>query len=166
MSDSLSLSLNTSNLVQTAGGPSDTDPDSPGYDDEEPASDALMHSSVCRGGKLQIACTQNADKAANYIAPVYSLWDGSMYTEFTKWGYKDDNANPARAAQCDFSSNSHDVQSFFNALKMYSRSSAAGGPNICYTIIHFDGPTVKLGPDGQMPARYNQRYDADGKDTG
>jgi hypothetical protein len=101
LSDSLSLSLNTSDIVQTAGGPSDTDPDddneddneddpdSPGYDEEEPASDALMHSSICRGGKLQIACTQNADKAANYIAPVYSLWDGSMYTDFTTWGYKD-----------------------------------------------------------------------------
>jgi hypothetical protein len=146
-----SLSLNVSNINFGIGKPGtagDDDPDdsdppsSPGYD-EELASDFLWGTCYCRGAKLFVAMTQNPDQAQNFITPINSPWDGTMYTELTTWGGNDVSSDPTRVIRCDFSANGRDMQTAFDALGIDTRSSLAGGSNVCFTLEHCNGPTVK-----------------------
>jgi hypothetical protein len=106
--DSLSLN-NISNLdfgigkLGTVGNddPDDSDPPSSPEYDEEPASDLLWGTCYCRGAKLFVAMTQNPDQAQNFITPINSPWDGTMYTELTTWGYNDVRSDPTRVIRCE-----------------------------------------------------------------
>jgi hypothetical protein len=87
-----------------------------------------------------------------------------MYTELTTWGYNDVRSDPTRVIKCDFSANGRDMQTAFDALGIDTRSSLAGGSNICFTLEHCNGPTVKRGANGEVPTLMWQRYDAHGKE--
>jgi hypothetical protein len=52
----------------------------------------------------------------------------------------------------------------FSDLGISTTSKSQGGSNQCFQIQHYDSPAVKLGDDGKMPEKANQRYDVCGKE--
>ncbi|KAI2487463.1 Vacuolar amino acid transporter protein 1 [Pyrenophora tritici-repentis] len=96
-----------------------------------------------------------------------SPFDGDLIDELREWGYNDDNDALAKQAdpECNFDSrDGHMLAKAFRELKIGTKSKNKGGPNQCFLIEHFDGPAVKKGDGGQLPAKTDQRYDVCGKE--
>ncbi|OAL46996.1 hypothetical protein IQ07DRAFT_479568, partial [Pyrenochaeta sp. DS3sAY3a] len=126
------------------------------------AGDPLWEAAKCKGNNLYHGMAFNEDQAVAYINPIVSPWDGPMTTEMTTWGYADDTESPMRRLDCDFASY-HRMRRAFEALGADPRVSGYGGPNKCFTILHYNSPAVERGPDGQMPARDFQYYNVNGR---
>lgn len=127
-----------------------------------PAGDPLWEAAKCKGNNLYHGMAFNEDQAVAYINPIVSPWDGPMTTEMATWGYADDTASPMRQLDCDFA-NYHRMRRAFEALGADPRVSGYGGPNKCFTILHYNSPAVERQPDGQMPPRDFQYYTVNGR---
>jgi hypothetical protein len=114
---------------------------------------AVWFKAVCNGQKLFQAMTTPADTAARFITSVHSSFDGTLTRELRDWGYNED-VSFLDAEKCDFD----DVKRAFDDMQTGIRSQSRGGPNQCFQVNHYDGPTVLPSPDGQRPAIDSQRY--------
>jgi hypothetical protein len=102
---------------------------------------AVWFKAVCDGRKLFQAMTASAATAGNFITPVPSRWVGTLYNEFRDWGYNDFRDDH----KCDFS----EAARAFAAMGIDTRSAMNGGPNQCFQVDHYNGPTVFRDPSGQ-----------------
>jgi hypothetical protein len=136
-----------------------SDPPSPEPDTNE----AVWQKALCNGQKLYQAMIRDSDQIANFIAP--STFDGDMKAELEAWGYSDLTGESYYDAHCDFESGA-DRHSAFDAMGIDKRASAAGGPNKCFHVQHYNSAKVKRQPpDYKMPQLSEQRYDEpDGKE--
>ncbi|KAH7091636.1 hypothetical protein FB567DRAFT_436058 [Paraphoma chrysanthemicola] len=118
---------------------------------------------VCRGGKLHMAMCSDSTKAATFLQPVNSPWDGDLINELEKWGYSD-NSEFIEEDDCNFDSEDQPLGRAFDELDIDPEPSERDGPNHCFELIHADGPKVKRLPNNQMPKPVDQRYEVDGNE--
>ncbi|RAQ99818.1 vacuolar amino acid transporter 1 [Stemphylium lycopersici] len=120
--------------------------------------------SVARGAKLlQGMRGSDAEAATLYRldSTAESPFDGHLFDKLREWGYNDNNDALAKQAdpECNFDSrDGHMLKKAFGDLGIETKSNGQGGPNQCFLIEHSNGPAVKLGDDGKMPAKADQRY--------
>lgn len=122
----------------------------------------LWHRATCRGNRLLLGTTLNPDQAALHVTPLTTPWHGTLVNEMATWGYSDDSDNPRRIDDCDFTI-SGDLQRVFEGLRLDPRNSRQGGPNHCFTIVHYSGPAVERNRDGSMPPLSEQHYVVNGR---
>ncbi|KAG9387779.1 Vacuolar amino acid transporter protein 1 [Pyrenophora tritici-repentis] len=134
------------------------------------ADNDLWTLAVARGAKLLQGMKASDTEAATLYGlgtTAESPFDGDLIDELREWGYNDDNDALAKQAdpECNFDSrDGHMLAKAFRELKIGTKSKNKGGPNQCFLIEHFDGPAVKKGDGGQLPAKTDQRYDVCGKE--
>jgi hypothetical protein len=134
------------------------------------AVDDLWTLSVARGTKLlQGMKVSDAEAASLYglDKTAESPFDGDLVNKLRGWGYNDNNDALAKQAdpECNFDSrDGHMLKEAFADLSIGTKSKNQGGPNQCFSIEHANGPAIKLGDDGKMPAKADQRYDVCGKE--
>lgn len=138
-------------------------------DDTPPPEDPdekIWRKAVCRGQKLLKAMTLDEIDSSVLLSWPYtqSPWDGPMYNELIKWGYKDEEADHFRNQWlCNFNY-LHKSRRALEAMGVDWRSTAQGGDNECFSLYHHNGRSVKLDKDGKKPIIKEQRYDADGRE--
>lgn len=115
---------------------------------------------TCRGIKLLFCTTLNPREAALHCSPLTTPWRGTLETALHTWGYKDDSNN--REGYCDFD-DTYNTKTAFRDLGIDTRDYLEGGPNRCFTILHFDGSAVVRNPDGSLPPERNQYYMVNGR---
>jgi hypothetical protein len=147
--------LEYKNLAIRGDTDSDPDDDDDGY--TNPASDSVWFASECRGAKLMFATTQNPPEAIEFVNPLISPWDGDMRHELAMWGYKEDVSDPE--SECEIGA----IQPMLDAIGVSKDSSVHGGPNHCFSVEHGDSDIVEKDPNGQLPPRENQHYNANGR---
>lgn len=134
------------------------------------ADNDLWTLSVARGTKLLQGMKGSDTEAARLYGldtTAESPFDGDLIDKLHEWGYNDNTDALARQAdpECNFDSrDGHMLKKAFGDLGIGIKSKSQGGPNQCFSIEHFDGPAVKLGDDGKMPEKANQRYEVCGKE--
>lgn len=116
---------------------------------------------VCKGQKLLMACTHDAEIASRFVTPINSPWDGDLVEALKTWGYNDDSDARDVDAGCDFEA--IQLERAFEELEIDPRPESRQGSNKCYRYVHKDGPAVQRGPDGQLPPIEQQTYMVDGK---
>lgn len=132
--------------------------------------DGLWTLSIARGTKLMNGMRGSDAEAANLYGlerTAESPFDGGLIAELRAWGYNDNTDALAKQAdpECNFDSrDGHMLKKAFADLAIGTKSKNQGGPNQCFSIEHFNGPAVKLGDDGKMPAKADQRYEVCGKE--
>lgn len=125
--------------------------------------------SVARDAKLlQGMRSSDADAASLYglETTAESPFDGNLIEGLREWGYNDNNDALAKQAdsECNFDSrNGHMLKKTFTDLGIGTNSKGKGGPNQCFAIEHANGPAVKLGDNGKMSEKADQRYEVCGK---
>ncbi|EUC47215.1 hypothetical protein COCMIDRAFT_24834 [Bipolaris oryzae ATCC 44560] len=126
--------------------------------------------SVARGAKLLQGMRSNdADAASLYglATTAESPFNGNLIDKLREWGYNDNNDALAKQAdpECNFDSrDGHMLKKAFTDLGIGISSKGKGGPNQCFAIEHTNGPAVKLGDNGKMPEKADQRYEVCGKE--
>jgi hypothetical protein len=129
----------------------------------------LWRESIDRGTKLMTGMkSDDATAATLYGFPTdtaESPFDGSLIEELREWGYNDNT--PAMQTlhdkECNMASKSgHMLSKAFAALGMGTASKGAGGPNECFQIEHYGGPTTIKNSDGTLPEKREQHYPACG----
>jgi hypothetical protein len=128
--------------------------------------------SVARSAKLlqgMKGSDADADAATLYNlgSSAESPFDGDLIDKLKEWGYNDNTPALDKKAdpECNFDSpNGHMLKKAFADLSISFKPKSQGGPNQCFQIDHYDSPAVKLGEDGKMPEKANQRYDVCGKE--
>lgn len=138
-------------------------------DDTPPPEDPdekIWRKAVCRGQKLLKAMTLDEIDSSVLLSWPYaqSPWDGPMYDELKKWGYKDDEHDHGQSQQlCNFNY-LQKARRGLEAMGVDWRSVAQGGDNECFALFHYNGQSVKLDRNGDKPVVKEQRYDADGRE--
>ncbi|KAH7552921.1 hypothetical protein BM1_07894 [Bipolaris maydis] len=125
--------------------------------------DALWDQATCKGTKLFFGTTLNPDQAALHCRPLTTPWHGTLVNELTTWGYKDISDDEDRKGACDFETKFGGLTRAFSALGISMQDYTDGGPNRCFTIVHYEGPAVEKNPDGSFPRRADQHYTVNGR---
>ncbi|KAJ4316919.1 Mitochondrial import inner membrane translocase subunit tim8 [Neodidymelliopsis sp. IMI 364377] len=91
-----------------------------------------------------------------------SPFDGDLISKLREWGYNDNTPAMQKLhdLECNMNSASgHMLSKVFLDLGLDTKSKNNGGPNQCFQIEHFDGPTVIKDPDGSVPPKSSQYYE-------
>ncbi|XP_014556661.1 hypothetical protein COCVIDRAFT_99137 [Bipolaris victoriae FI3] len=118
---------------------------------------------VCKGTKLLFGTTLNPNQAILHCRPLTTPWHGTLVNELTTWGYYDASDDDDRKGACDFETKFSGLTRAFRELGVGMHDYTDGGPNRCFTVVHYDGPAVEKNPDGSMPRRSTQHYTVNGR---
>lgn len=127
--------------------------------------------SVARGTKLLVGMKSSDAIAASAYGldkTAESPFDGDLISKLREWGYNDNTPAMQKTVdkECNMASTSgHMLSKTFLDLGLDTKSKANGGPNQCFQIEHYDGPTVIKEPDGSLPQKAQQYYKVPGCDT-
>lgn len=140
-----------------------------------PAADAIWDKATCRGSLL-LATFPLSESASSILLKwpyVQSPLDGTLYSELQKWGYFDDSVDSWAwdHSHCNFDV-WHHLRRGFEDMKVDWRPALNGGSNLCFFVLHANGPGVQAikvkGDDGNeeqeiLPNPRDQRYNVDGR---
>lgn len=115
----------------------------------------LWENAVCRGQKLLLGCTLNAEQASQFVTPITSPWQGNLFQELQTWGYDDDSGIDPDS--CNFVDDDN-LYRALSALGIDPRSYREQGSNVCFSLKHQNGPAVELLPNKEMPPPEKQTY--------
>jgi hypothetical protein len=88
---------------------------------------------------------------------VTSQFDGDMVEACKVWGWND--KGDLKDDECDFTNDlDYNLKRAFDSPGIDTRKAGDKGPNRCYHLEHWFGPTVVKLPGGQLPKPIDQRY--------
>ncbi|EMD67412.1 hypothetical protein COCSADRAFT_83739 [Bipolaris sorokiniana ND90Pr] len=123
----------------------------------------LWYQATCKGTKLLFGTTLNPDQAVLHCRPLTTPWHGTLVNELTTWGYSDMSGDNKYKGSCHFRTKHSALTRAFSELGISMDDTDHGGPNRCFTIIHYDSPIAERNPDGSLPQRSQQHYTVNGR---